>query len=254
MPIKTNMKSLTPRRQVFKREITLISHGFSNPVAWPGGKLVVFPWDSSIDEFLVEGARKMNRQELVYGLLQKVCDLNGAKVDDFVADEIQTVLLVSRSLATEGDVRYNAECPACRAIKTESIKIPDELVKVGEKSTDYPGYDDITLPRCADVLRIRPLLVKDERIIEDRSTEQRKIVSDMELRIIMPIITVNDSKPDNLEDIVTYYRALHPEDAKFLESEQRRLSPHLDTNIGHICDACGRKFFQILNFDQEFFR
>jgi hypothetical protein len=46
MPIKTNMKSLQPRRQVYKRELNLLSKGFSAPKAWPEGKITIYPWDS----------------------------------------------------------------------------------------------------------------------------------------------------------------------------------------------------------------
>lgn len=254
MSIKTNMKSLIPRRQAFKREITLLSHGFSNPTAWPGGKITVYPWDSEIDEYLIETARKTSRQQLVFGLLAKLCDLNGSKVDDFVADEVQTVLLVARALSMEGLVRYTSQCPFCAKKKIEQIKVPAELERVGEKPDDYPGYDDITLPECKDAVRIRPLLVKDEKIIEDRSVEQKALISDTRLRLLLPIVTINDSKPDKIDELVAYFKALHPRDAKFIEDEEKRLSPHLNTNIPHICDDCGKEFKHLLSFDQDFFR
>jgi len=254
MPIKTNMKSLTPRRQAFKREITLLSHGFSNRTAWPGGKIVVYPWDSEVDEYLIEQSRKASRQQLVYGLLNKLCDMNGAKADEFVADEVQTVLLVARALSTEGTVNYTSQCPACSKKKVETIRVPDELEKAGEKNDDYPGYDDITLPICKDILRIRPLLIRDEKIIDERPPDQKVFVSDTQLRILMPVITINESKPDTLEELLLYYKALHPTDAKFVETEAKRLSPHLNTNIPHVCDDCGKPFKHLLTFDQDFFR
>jgi len=248
------MKTLTPRRQAFKREIILLSHGFSNRTAWPGGKLTVYPWDSEVDEYLIEMARKTSRQQLVFGLLGKLCDLNGGKIDEFVADEVQTVLLVARALSTEGTVHYTSQCPFCAAKKIEQIKVPDELEKAGEKPDDYPGYDDITLPMCKDVVRVRPLLVKDERVIEDRSTEQKQQVSDTRLRLLLPIVSINDTKPDTLEELIAYSKALHPRDAKFIEEEERRLSPHLNTNLPHVCDDCGKQFTHLLSFDQDFFR
>ena len=102
MAIKTNLKSLAPRRQVYKREITLLSHGYNNQKAWPDGKLTVYPWDNTIDQWLVDNLRRLSRQDLVYGLLKNCCDLNGGPVDDFIADEINVVLLVSRALTTDG--------------------------------------------------------------------------------------------------------------------------------------------------------
>lgn len=256
MPIKSNLKSMTPRRQQYKREITLLSHGYNNQTAWPDGKITVYPWDSAIDQWLVENVRKLSKQELVYGLLRHCCDLNGGKVDDFVADEINVILLVSRALSSDGIVVYTSQCPFCGFKKQEKIKVPDELEKLGEKSVDYPGFDVITLAEAKDVVKIRPLLVKDEKSIVAREEDARKVVSDGELRTVMRVVSINDTHADTLEELVTWYRALHAKDAKFLEDEGRRLTPHLNTNIPHICDDqdCGKKFTFPLNFDQEFFR
>ena len=256
MPIKTNLPSLKPRRQTFRKEITLPSRGFTNPTAWPDGKLIVYPWDATVDDYLLDNARKSSRNDIFYGLLGKVCDLNGGKVDEFIATEVIAVLLVARALSVTGtgQVQYRSACPACRAESTENIHIPEELAVVGEKKSDYPGYDDIVLPDCKDVVRVRPLTIGDERIIIDRSQEIRSKVSDRKLRALMAVVTVNESRPDSLEEMVQYYDALSPSDVRFLEEEENRLSPQLDTVIPHQCDACGHKYKQALNFDVEFFR
>ena len=106
MPIKTNLKSLTPRRQAFKKQIQLPSHGFSNPQAWPDGLLNVYPWDSEIDDYLVEVAKKSSKQTVLFDLVAKLCDLNGGLLDDFVADETNIILLVSRALVQDNTILY----------------------------------------------------------------------------------------------------------------------------------------------------
>lgn len=256
MAIKTNLKSLTPRRQVYKREITLLSHGYSDTAAWPDGKITVYPWDNTVDQFLLENVRKLSRQELVYGLLRKCCDLNGGNIDNFIADEINIVLLVSRALSTDGIVTYVSVCPHCGFRKQEQIKVPDSLEKVGEKTPDYPGYDIITLPVVQDVVKLRPLTVKDEKLIMGRPEETRKAVPDSELRTLMRIMTVNDGKPEALDELLIWYRALHARDSKFVEEKGREITPHLNVNILHVCDEpdCGKKFTHPLSFDQDFFR
>jgi len=256
MPIKTNLKSLTPRRQQYKREITLLSHGYNNPTAWPDGKITIFPWDNAIDQWLIENIRKAPKQELVYGLLRHCCDLNGGNIDDFVADEINVVLLVSRALSTDGVVVYTSSCPYCGFKKPEKIKVPEELEKVGEKTADYPGFDTITLPVVNDVVKLRPLLVRDEKLIINREDDKKKSVPDAELRTLMRVVSINESKPDTLDELVIWFRALHVKDAKFLDEKGRDLTPHLNSNIPHICDDpdCGKKFTFPVTFDQEFFR
>jgi hypothetical protein len=256
MPLKTNLKSMAPRRQVYKREITLLSHGFSNPTAWPDGRITVYPWDNAIDQWMIDNLRKTSKQELVFGLLGKCCDLNGGSVDDFVADEINTVLLVSRALSTDGVVAYTSMCPFCGDKRPNTIRVPDALEKVGEKSKDYPGYDEITLPVVQDVVRLRPLLVKDEKIISGRTDEKRRLISDGELRTAMRVVTINGEAPSTLDELILWCRAIHTTDIKCLEEKGREITPHLNTFIPHTCDEpeCGRHFKHPLTFDQEFFR
>lgn len=253
MPIKTNMKSLQPRRQVYKREITLLSKGFSAPKSWPDGKITVFPWDSEVDAYLLEQSKTSGQGNLLYGILDKVCDLNGASVDQFVFSEINAILLVSRAIQFDGAVEYESVCPYCKTTDRESIQIPGELALIGEKKPGYPGYDDITLPECKDVVRIRPLLVKDQKKIEDRADGWQDY-TERHLQIYLSIVSVNEGTPDNLEEVSQWYQALSPADARYLEEQQVDLSPRLDNRLPHKCKQCARQFFHTLLFDQEFFR
>jgi hypothetical protein len=253
MPIKTNMKSLQPRRQAYKREITLLSKGFSAPRAWPEGKITVYPWDSEVDAYVLEQAKANAQGNLLYGMLERVCDMNGANVDQFVFSEINSILLVARSIQFDGTIEYESVCPFCSARDREVIKIPDELDMIGEKAPGYPGFDEITLPECKDVVRIRPLLVKDQKKIENKD-DSMVTYSDRKLQILFAIVAVNDGSPDNLEEIVQWYDALSPTDARFLEEKQVDLSPRLDNRLPHKCKKCTRDFYHTLQFDQEFFR
>lgn len=254
MPIKTNMTSLKPRRQAYKKEIQLLSKGFSAPQAWPEGRITVYPWDSEIDAFLLDQT-KHGKGNLLYGILERVCHLNGASVDQFVFSEINTVLLLSRAIQFDGIIEYESSCPFCKATDREKIQVPHELEPIAEKAANYPGYDDITLPDCKDVVRIRPLLVKDHKKIEDRlETEGWQDYTQRHLEIYLPIVAVNGGTPDNMDEVANYYQALSPNDARFLEEQESALSPRLDNRIPHQCKKCSKTFFHTLMFDQEFFR
>lgn len=255
MAIKTNMKSLQPRRLTYKREITLLSRGFSAPQAWPDGKITVFPWDSDVDAYLLEQTKQTDKGPLLYGIIEKVCNLNGASVDQFVWGEVNALLLLARALQFNGIVEYESNCPYCGSTANETIKIPDELQPVGEKEKGYPGWDEITLPDCNDVVRIRPLLVKDQKKIDQRAKDELWAkFTERHLQIFLPVISVGDGAVDNLEEISIWYSALTPNDARYLEEKENELAPHLDSRIPHKCDKCLRKFYHTLTFDQEFFR
>lgn len=257
MPIQTNLKDLTPRREKFKRTVTLLSKGYSNPNAWPGGKLVVFPWDNDIDNWLTGAARKgMSDNNVFFGLLGRLCDLNGAKIDDFVASEVLAVLLIARSIQTNCVLTYTAICPnpACRSTEVTNITVPDELGRVGEKTNDYPGWDEITLPECGDVVRIRPLLIRDEMATESRPDGERKLIPDEQANTLKSIVSVGGGSPERIEEALQWYTALPPRDVKFFNTQRDALTPHLDVRVPHRCEKCNREFQHLLGLDKEFFR
>ena len=261
MAIRTNLVSMVPRKEKFKKVIQLLSRGAGNPTAWPEGKLTIFPWDSSVDDFILNAARKGGGRNILFDVMERICDLNGASLDDFYSDEVNTVLLVSRSLANDGVILYKSTClnPACGVVSDEQIKVPDELEPVAEKAENWPGFDVIKLPVCGDCVQIRPLQIRDEKILLARKADKKAAVSDTVLRIVMHVQAVGTDKdsmgkPETLEELVTWYSALHPKDSKYLDEQERAHSPHLNTAIPHQCETCGKEFAHTLTFDQDFFR
>lgn len=256
MAIKTNLKTMTPRRQAYKQKITLPSHGYSNPTAWPNGEITVYPWDSDIDEYLLTLSRQSGPKHLMlFQLVEKLCDLNGGSIGDFVAEETNIVLLVARSLSQDGTITYMAKCPQCHHTTPEQIRVPDELAKHGEKSLEYPGYDEITLPVCGDILRIRPLLVQDEKMVLNREEPERKTIPDNCMRNLLRIVTINDTTADTVFELKAWLEALSPKDIKFFSDKAQEYGPRLNTAIPHVCeiDYCRFEFKKVLTFEQEFF-
>lgn len=255
MSIVTNLKSKAPRRQQYKEQIQLVSHGYSNPEAWPDGVITVFPWDNEIDEALVNLSKRASaRNTMLYSIVEKLVDLNGASADDLVAEEVVTILLCARALSNNGVLMYQSRCPACAYTTEETVKVPHELEKISEKSKEYPGYDDIVLPVLNDIVRIRPLLVRDEKSIAEVISEKVFKSSESVLRAIAPIVSIGGGIPDNKQELIEWHGALHPTDVKFLADEERRITPRLSTTLKHECDRCGIGFEHTLSFDAHFFR
>lgn len=254
MAIKSNLKSLEPRKVQFQTRIKLLSNGFSYPSAFPNGEITVYPWDASVDDWIAERGRRGNQGTILYDLCAKVCDLNGCPIDQFVVGDINTVLLVSRAMRYNSRVEYECECPYCSHRTVEVIKVPDELGRVGEKAEGYPGYDEVTLQDSKDVVRFRPLLVRDEKLIEARDDVSRQVISDRLMHIITPIVAVNEGVPDSLEEAVRWYNALSPYDSTQLETAENEAYPHLDTELAHRCDRCHKRFKFPLDISADFFR
>lgn len=253
MPIRTNLKDLTPSRIRLSREITLLSGGYSCPQALPGGRIKVYPWDADVDAWAAERAMR-GTKNFMWDLLARVCDLNGCPISKFVVGDVSTVLLVSRALSHNNQVAFGAKCPSCQYTQSASLVVPDQLERVGEKSPGYPGYDQITLPGCQDVVNIRPLLVGDLTFIEDRGEDQRQRYPDRLCRVLVPVVDVNSGVPDSLDELVAWYHALDPVDKKFLADQEDALYPHLETDLSWKCEQCAHEFKFALVFDEKFFR
>ena len=254
MSFQSNLKSLVPRKTQFQTKVRLLSGGYVKPDAFPNGEITVFPWDTNVDDWLAERLKKGDQNMVLYDLCAQLCNLNGCPLDSFVIGDVNTVLLVARSLRYNSVVEYEARCPSCGFKAVESIKVPDELGRVGEKAADYAGYDEIVLPDCRDVVHVRPLTVRDERMINERDESSKALMTAHVMHILTPILRINDGKPDAWEEVLRWFNAVSPRDAAFLEKRENQLYPHLDTDIPHICDKCQTEFTHSLDFSKEFFR
>jgi hypothetical protein len=254
---KTNLTDLTPRREKFKKVIQLPSGGFANRAAFPDGKIIVFPWDSSVDAWLTETSLKAapkERDQVLFRLLEKVCNLSGCKLGDFVLGDVNAVLMTARSIQNACHVEYVTTCPTCGQEEADKVMVPEELALIGGKDQSYPGTDTITLPVCKDVVELRPLCIRDEIDITGRSPESKALLSDHIAHLIAPVVAVNSTQPERIDQLVEWYMALPPHDARELEEKSDQLAPHLSQELPQKCDRCGNIYNFQLRLDQEFFR
>ena len=256
MAIRTNLKDLKSARDRFKTEITLPSAGYSNPTAFPGGKLTDYPWDIATSEWMAE-ASKTSEHSFLAKLAQRVTRLSDAATRDLVSSELLLVCMVSRALALpNSSVSYTPTCPHCGTVQPMvTIRIPDALQKEGEKTPDYKG-DKVTLPESKDVLTVRPLLVGEVEDVLALPTDLRRGFTDSELTLLTAIRAVNETTPDNFAELKTYFQALSPVDIEFLVLELGRIAPGVSTKIKHKCEnsRCEKTFDYLLRLGPDFFR
>jgi hypothetical protein len=252
MPIKTNLQSMVPAKDKFKKEIVLLSHGYSMPTLIPNGRITVYPWDQTIDDWVLKNLKRFNINLLPFEIVKRLVNLKS--IDDMPLGDTTTVLLVAKALARDSKVTYTAECTnsLCQHKERIEIVVPDQLERISEKKDDYPGHDDIVLPACKDVVSIKPLLVKDQvsiiNLSEGDATPRRLY------RASRAIKAVNSGEPDSPDEITTYLAALQPSDFDYLTDKMQELEPHLGTELKHKCDKCGTEYTHNLSLDAEFFR
>jgi Zn ribbon nucleic-acid-binding protein len=165
------------------------------------------------------------------------------------------ILMISRSILRNDVVIFETECPACNDKHQHQLKVPDQLERVAEKKADWLGFDLITLPDCQDVVKVRPVTVAEEMTLMDRTEVVRaQTCNDTVARIIAGLVSINDSKPDNAAEAITWFKALPPSDSDYLIEEFDKNQPQL-SNIVHVqCDECGHNFDHGLRLNDDFFR
>ena len=253
MPIKTNLTDLSPSRLRASREIKLVSGGYFDREHFPTGKITVYPWDWEVSEWFLQRA-KAGTAPRVWEVLPRVVDLKGSTVDRFVMSEVPAILLVARALVSDGVFQYVATCPNCQTAEQAQISLPEELEPVGAKATDYEGLDKVTLARSKDEVGFRPLTVADIKFIEGREDDQVELCPESLAYILRGVVTVGGGTPGSVDELVQWYRALHPGDQQALSAAMDAASPHLNSNLPHQCDKCRTKFIYPVTFDDEFFR
>jgi hypothetical protein len=254
MAIHTNLKSLAPRREQYKRNVRLVSGAFYDRKAFPTGEITVYPWDSVLDAWLTERCRQPKREMALWDATAKVCDLKGCDVGKLLVSDAWTILMVSKSIRNNCVVEYTAVCPNCNTEHSESVRVPDELEVSAKKELDFSGTELITLPETKDAVKVKFLTIADEISISERSPELRNEMSDHLAHVLLPIIEIGGGAVENRQEILTWYNALSPKDADYLDRQQGSLYPHLNTDLPHVCDSCGRKFIYSLDLNTDFFR
>ena len=254
MAIKTNLTSMEPSRERLKRTIRLISGAYYARDRFPDGAITVFPWSTATDAWMMEQFQHNNRPTILWEVAEKLCDLKGLPVGSITVGDAYTILLVARAVRSKNVLTYTSKCPGCSETATEHIAVPDGLEKVAEKALNYAGYDEITLPESRDVVRLRPLFVKDSVSIAERSPEQKAAIPDVLASTLCCIVSVGGGAPESYSELAEWHAALDPVDVDFIEREQNRLTPRLNQTIPHQCNSCKTRFSHTLRFDQEFFR
>jgi len=257
MAINTKMKDLRPSKERYAKKIRLLSGGKINGEAFPDGALTVFPWDNGVDDWIQTRLSKgaLRGRTILFSVLPRVCNLGTCPLEKFVASEVMGVLMIARSILRNDTVIFETECPQCNHKAENKIKVPEQLERIGEKKADWPGYDVILLPDCGDEVKVRPITVGEELAVIDRTETQRnQTCSDVVARIIAGIVSINESKPDNAKEAITWFQALPPIDADYLINEFDKAQPQL-SNVVHVqCDECGRSFDHSLRLNEDFFR
>ena len=162
--------------------------------------------------------------------------------------------MTSRAIANASCVKYITVCPKCKEEDSSEIHVPDELKPIGQKAADYKGYDTVTLDESKDIIDVRPLRVRDELGISTRTPAQRQAISSHIAHLIAPVVSINGTQPDRVEELLEWFEALPPHAAEQLEKFIEDNSPHFDQEIPHKCDNCGNLWNFSLVLDENFFR
>jgi hypothetical protein len=263
MALNTNLKSLAPARDRLKLKTPLVSGGYSVRELLPDAHITVFPWDTSVSEWLArQNMDAKGETHVMVELVRRVTGLQDAILNQLPEGELPMILMVSRALAfNEQRLTFMPRCSHCGRLQKEaSVRIPDDLEVLGQKPADYPGYEPaFTLQISKDELVIRPLLVSDILSIERQQMSTDPLftrTSEPIMRLATCLVSVGGGKPENIRESLSYVQALHPVDVEHFTNKIVEISPGLSQNVKCKCDFedCAKEFKFTLNLRRDFFR
>lgn len=262
MSLKSNVSTKAPTKERFAKEIDLLSLGYFNPVAFPDGKITVYPWDNSFEEFVAKRAQKGEKQEFIlWELFPKVCDLKGCNPKLFPAMEALLIIMVSRAITRNSKIDLKLKCPDCGNSWNETLTIPEQLEKIGEKKQGYPGYDVLQLPECKDFVMVSPMTIGDSYNTSKRSDALKDLFSDSVAEVLAVVKAVAivreelaDSRVDNPMEAFEWFKRLPPSDVVYLSSKINELTPQLSTTLTVECPKCETEFKSSVDLNASFFR
>ena len=254
MAIKSNIQDFRPTREKFSKKITLLSGGFTTLDHFQNGEVTVYPWDSKMDDWVVNNS-SLKPNDFVVQAVKRVVALGDCPVQKLVFGDVQTILLVSRAMRNNSVYVHEPRCTTCGHVHPEdTIRIPDDMEMVGVKPQGYVGYDDFTLPDCKDTVSIRPLTVGDVQRLDQRNEIECATIKREAAELLYGIVAVGGGKPESLEEVDRWYCALSPADQLYFNLMRRELDPHLSPEIKYSCNKCKAEFSVQVQLDSEFFR
>lgn len=257
MAIKTNLKDLRPTRDKFNKVIPLLG-AFSVRQWFPDGNIIVYPWDSIMDEWVATTKDvSVDNAQFLTEAVKRLANLGECPVHQLCYGDATLILLVARSLRNKGQYSLEPRCtkPGCEYTNpTEVIRIPEDLEVISKKPDSYVGHDEITLPDSGDVVTIRPLTVGDVVRLTKRSVLETATVSNIRAELLWNITSVGGGKPDSLDELNQWFQALSPSDQVFISQVKANLEPQLSKKVTFNCERCKEEFSVEIPLNSEFFR
>lgn len=258
MAIKTNLKDLRPTREKFNRTIKLL--GPHSVRQWfPKGEVTVYPWDSTIDEWVAttKDSKSSDYAQFLLEIVKRLVNLGDCPAQNLCYGDATLVMMVARSLRNKGQYSLEPKCsnPKCGCVNpTEYIRIPEDLEILGLKELDYPGYDEIKLPDSEDLVCIRPTTIGDVIRLANRNDLEKATVTETRAALLWNITSVGGGKPDSLDELNEWYNALSPSDQVYIGQTREKLEPQLSNRIKFECERCKEEFSVEIPLNSEFFR
>lgn len=222
------------------------------------GTLKIKPWGHTLDKEIVKSAKKKGR-DIFLKIIQKVTDIPIELIPSVLIGDATTISLVARSLRKSGQMVYTSRCPSCDRTEEEHIRLPDDLRLKNSPDGGYSETYEIILPKIEDHVKLSYISLDTVDKARDRTESifNNKIGIDLNT-ILYTIVEIGDGKdygkPENFDEICTWFNALPVSDQTFLEESANKSQPSYVPEIEHLCSNCGTTFYHTIRLDEQFFR
>ena len=162
------------------------------------------------------------------------------QVDSLFIGDKNAILIDSRISGYGPDYNTEIVCPSCFTKQSVSYDLNDKLIYYGSKNTiNENGFYELKLPQSGVALEIKQLTSKEESLMVQRLTDQKKnkrdesAVTDQYKLMVMSANGVTDR-----EQLNQFIDLMPLKDSLTLKKFYRDVSPNVELKFNFTCNSC----------------
>ncbi len=161
-------------------------------------------------------------------------------IDSLFIGDKNAILIDSRISGYGPDYDTEIVCPSCFTKQTVSYDLNDKSIYYGtEKETNENGFYELQLPQSGITLEIKQLTSKEEALMVQRLTDQKKkkkdesAVTDQYKLMVVSANGVTDRNQLN-----QFIDLMPLKDSLTLKKFYKEISPNVELKFNFVCKSC----------------
>jgi hypothetical protein len=256
--------NIKTKPQAVVKEILLPSAGYPYQDHIPGGRLLINAFDWDAERTLFKGVSEPGNKEMLryVEVANHICHFpKGFTAENLLEGDLQYILLEGRSLSYGEDYKFTTTCPECKKDEEANVKVPAHL-PCNRFPSDFSGVAHLTTTE-SNIVGVRFLTAREEMDCENltrqriakKVIEKNRYEDDLALtRLCKHIVSVNDGKPDSLEELRKWVKSIRVTEKSEILAFINHIAPGVNYRLEMECPECHSSYKILMPIGADFFR